>query len=74
MALNPGALPARERPAVELHEWVRRDEEVRTLGANVVVELCSEPRRKPPHPGLGDHPPGGLLSQAPEESQTLRSS
>jgi hypothetical protein len=41
-ALNPGALPARERPAAELHAWVRRDEEYATLGANVVVELHSE--------------------------------
>jgi hypothetical protein len=27
VALDPGALPARERPAAELYEWVRRDEE-----------------------------------------------
>jgi hypothetical protein len=27
VALNPGALPARARPAAELHAWVRRDEE-----------------------------------------------
>jgi hypothetical protein len=44
VALNPGALPARERPASELHEWVRRDEEYATLGANVVVEVNSESR------------------------------
>jgi hypothetical protein len=41
-ALNPGALPARERSPAELYEWVRRDEEYATLGANVVVELYSE--------------------------------
>jgi hypothetical protein len=39
---HPGALPARERPEAELYEWVRRDEECATLGANVVVELYSE--------------------------------
>jgi WhiB family transcriptional regulator, redox-sensing transcriptional regulator len=48
VALNPGALPARERPAAELHEWVRRDEEYATLGANVVVELNSESRARQP--------------------------
>jgi WhiB family transcriptional regulator, redox-sensing transcriptional regulator len=42
VALNPSALPARERPAAELHEWVRREEQYATLGANVVVELNSE--------------------------------
>jgi hypothetical protein len=48
MALNPGALPARERPPAELYEWVRRDEEYATLGANVVVELNSESRARQP--------------------------
>jgi hypothetical protein len=48
VALNPGALPAREQPAAELHEWVRRDEECATLGANVVVELNSESRARQP--------------------------
>ena len=48
VALNPGALPARERPAAELHEWVRRDEEDATLGANVVVELNRESRARQP--------------------------
>jgi hypothetical protein len=48
VALNPGALPARERPAAELHQWVRRDEEYATLGANVVVELNSESRARQP--------------------------
>jgi hypothetical protein len=37
MTLNPGALPARERPAAELHEWVRRDEEYAILGANWAI-------------------------------------
>jgi hypothetical protein len=48
MALNPGALPARERPAAELYAWVRRDEEDATLGAAVVVELNSESRARQP--------------------------
>jgi hypothetical protein len=39
---QPGALPARERSAADLHEWVRREEQYATLGANVVVELYSE--------------------------------
>jgi hypothetical protein len=47
-ALNPGALPARERSPAELYEWVRRDEEYATLGANVVVELYSESRARQP--------------------------
>jgi hypothetical protein len=38
VALNPGALPARERSPAELYQWVRRDEEYATLGASVVVE------------------------------------
>ena len=42
MALNPGALPARERSPAELYQWVRRDEQYPTLGANVVVGLYSE--------------------------------
>ena len=42
MALNPGALPARERSPAELYQWVRRDEQYTILGANVVVELYSE--------------------------------
>ena len=48
VALNPGALPARERSPAELHEWVRRDEEYATLGANVVVELYSESHPRQP--------------------------
>jgi hypothetical protein len=48
VALNPGTLPARERPAVVLYEWVRRDEEYAILGASVVVELNSESRARQP--------------------------
>jgi hypothetical protein len=48
VALNPGALPARERSEAELYQWVRRDEEYATLGANVVVELNSESRARRP--------------------------
>jgi hypothetical protein len=48
IALNPNALPARPRSPAELHQWVRRDEEYATLGANVVVELNSESRTRQP--------------------------
>ena len=48
VALNPGALPARERSPAELYEWVRREEEYATLGANVVVELYSESHARQP--------------------------
>jgi WhiB family transcriptional regulator, redox-sensing transcriptional regulator len=48
VALNPNALPARPRPPAELHQWVCRDEEYATLGANVVVELNSESRARQP--------------------------
>jgi hypothetical protein len=48
VALNPGVLPARQRPAAELYEWVRRDEEYAILGASVVVELNSESRARQP--------------------------
>jgi hypothetical protein len=48
VALNPSALPARERSPAELFQWVRRDEEYATLGANVVVELNSESRARQP--------------------------
>jgi hypothetical protein len=48
VALNPGALPARERSPAELYQWVRRDEEYATLGANVVVELYSESHSRRP--------------------------
>ena len=48
VALNPGALPARERSAAELYQWVRREEQYATLGANVVVELNSESHARKP--------------------------
>jgi hypothetical protein len=48
VALNPGALPARERSPAELYEWVRRDGQYATLGANVVVELDSESHARQP--------------------------
>jgi hypothetical protein len=48
VALNPGALPARQRPAAELYEWVRREEQYATLGANVVVEQYSESHARQP--------------------------
>jgi hypothetical protein len=48
VALNPGALPARERSPAELYQWVRRDELYATLGANVVVELYSESHARQP--------------------------
>ena len=48
VALNPGALPARERSPAELYQWVRRDEQYATLGANVVVELYSESHARKP--------------------------
>jgi hypothetical protein len=47
-APDPGALPARERSPAELYQWVRRDEEYATLGANVVVELYSESHARQP--------------------------
>jgi hypothetical protein len=40
--------PARERPAAELYEWVRRDEKYAMLAANVVVEMNSESRARWP--------------------------
>jgi hypothetical protein len=48
VALNPGALPARSRPEAELYQWVRREEQYATLGANVVVELYSESHARQP--------------------------
>jgi hypothetical protein len=48
VALNPGALPARERSPAELLQWVRREEQYATLGANVVVELYSESHARKP--------------------------
>jgi WhiB family redox-sensing transcriptional regulator len=48
VALNPGALPARSRSEAELYQWVRREEQYATLGANVVVELYSESHARQP--------------------------
>jgi hypothetical protein len=48
VALNPGALPARPRSQAELYQWVRRDEQDATLGANVVAEPDSESRARHP--------------------------
>jgi WhiB family redox-sensing transcriptional regulator len=48
VALNPGALPARQRSPAELYQWVRREEQYATLGANVVVELYSESHARKP--------------------------
>jgi hypothetical protein len=48
VALNPGALPARERSPAELYQWIRREEQYATLGANVVVELNSESHARRP--------------------------
>jgi hypothetical protein len=48
VALNTGALPARERSLAELSQWVRREEQYATLGANVVVELYSESHARKP--------------------------
>jgi hypothetical protein len=48
VTLNPGAVPARPRSQAELHEWVRREEQYATLGANVVVELYSESHARQP--------------------------
>jgi hypothetical protein len=45
---QPGRPPRPERPAAELFEWVRRDEQYATLGANVVVELYSESHARQP--------------------------
>ena len=48
VALNPGALPARERSLAELYQWVRREEQYAIFGANVVVELYSESHARKP--------------------------
>jgi hypothetical protein len=48
VALNPDALPARERSPAELYHWVRREEQYATLGASVVVELNSESHARQP--------------------------
>jgi hypothetical protein len=59
VALNSGALPARVRSRAELYQWVRRDEEYATLGANVVIELNSEsaPVGRPSEPGRSSAAP-----------------
>jgi hypothetical protein len=48
VALNPGVLPARARQEAELYQWVRREEQYATLGANVAVELYSESHARKP--------------------------
>src|SRR5215208_1982455 len=48
VALNPGVLPTRPRSPAELYQWVRREEQYATLGANVVVELYSESHARRP--------------------------
>jgi hypothetical protein len=48
VALNPGALPAPERSPAKLYQWVRREEQYATLGADVVVELYSESHARKP--------------------------
>jgi hypothetical protein len=48
VTLNPGALPARPRSPAELYQWVRRDEEYATLGADVIIELYSESNARKP--------------------------
>jgi hypothetical protein len=45
---NPDALPARPRSPAELYQWVRREEQYATLGANAVVELYSESHARQP--------------------------
>jgi hypothetical protein len=47
-ALNPGALPARERSPAELYQWVRREDQYAILGVSVVVELYSESHARQP--------------------------
>src|SRR5215211_4935952 len=42
VALNHSEIPVRARSEAELFQWVRREEQYATLGANVVVELYSE--------------------------------
>jgi hypothetical protein len=48
VALNPSALPARERSPAELYQWVRREEQYAALGASVVVELYRESHARQP--------------------------
>ena len=86
VALNPNALPARPRPPAELYQWVRRDEEYATLGANVVVELNSESRARQPttrawaiirradraHRHIGDRQGRGARRQADRATRSDR--
>jgi hypothetical protein len=45
---QPWRLPARQRSPGELYQWVRREEQYATVGANVVVELYSESHARKP--------------------------
>jgi hypothetical protein len=74
VALNPNALPARPRPPAELYQWVRRDEEYATLGANVVVELNSERRADRAHRHIGDRQGRGERRQADRATRSDRTS
>jgi hypothetical protein len=68
VALNAGVLPARERSPAELYEWVRRDEEYATLGANVVVELHSESHaRRPTTRAWATNAPAAPTAATPTE-------
>jgi hypothetical protein len=54
VALNPGALPARPRSQVELYQWVRREEQYATLGAQRSGRAVQrEPRPSANHPNHG---------------------
>jgi hypothetical protein len=75
VALNPGVLPARARQEAELYQWVRREEQYATLGANVAAvrhlgrqrggrAVQRKPRPQAHHPGLGDHSTGRPRSPA----------
>jgi len=48
VVLNLGVRPAPERSPAELFQWVRRQEQYATSGANVVVELYSESHARQP--------------------------
>jgi hypothetical protein len=53
VALNPGALPARERSPAELFQWVRREEQYAILGATWWSSCTARatPANPPPAPG-----------------------
>jgi hypothetical protein len=88
VALNPGALPARERSPTELYHWVRRKEQYAILGANVVVELYSESHARQPttrawaiirraeraHRHTSDRQPRGERRQADRATRSDRTS